>query len=113
MPFGLKNALITFQCLISQTVLRGYINKFCIAYQDDIIIYSENWNDDLLHLRLLLERLEIHNLACAIDKCTFGQSKLMYLGHCVSSEYNEPQEAHVEAILQTTPLQGRRELLIY
>lgn len=40
-PFGLKNAPGTFQNLM-RTVIDSYWGKFCIAYMDDIIIYSEN-----------------------------------------------------------------------
>lgn len=110
MPFGLKNAPITFQCLMSQVVLRGYINKFCIVYLDDIIVYSRTWKEHLYHLALIFERLQLHGLTCVIKKCTFGQTELRYLGHTISSEYNEPQEQHVEAILQATPPQGKRGL---
>ena len=39
MPFGLYNALITFQAFINDT-LREYLNVFYIAYLDDILIYS-------------------------------------------------------------------------
>lgn len=39
MPYGLKGAPNTFQCLMSQEVLTGYLNEFCLVYLDDIIIY--------------------------------------------------------------------------
>ena len=38
MPFGLKGAPGTFQRLMSQEVLTGYLGKFCIVYLDAIII---------------------------------------------------------------------------
>ncbi|KAL7294069.1 hypothetical protein TKK_0012106 [Trichogramma kaykai] len=38
MPFGLKVEGSTFQKLMSQVVLTGYLNKFCIVFLDDIVI---------------------------------------------------------------------------
>lgn len=38
-PFGLKAAPATFQRLINN-ILKVYINKICLVYLDDIIIYS-------------------------------------------------------------------------
>lgn len=39
MPFGLTGAPATFQRFINDT-LRGYLDVFCTAYLDDILIYS-------------------------------------------------------------------------
>ena len=41
MPFGLCNAPSTFQAFIND-VLREYLDVFCSAYLDDILIYSDN-----------------------------------------------------------------------
>lgn len=95
---------------MSQTVLRGYINKFYLIDLDDIIVYSNNWEDHMLHLSLVLERLEIHYLTCSVDKCSFGQTEQRYFGHFVSSDDNVPQEGHIEAVLQAGPPQSKRGL---
>ena len=41
LPFGLTNGLATYQQYIND-VLFNYLNNFCTAYLDDIIIYSKN-----------------------------------------------------------------------
>ncbi len=41
MPYGLTNALATFQCLMEK-VLKGFISLKCLLYLDDII---EKWLD--------------------------------------------------------------------
>lgn len=41
MPFGLCNAPGTFQSFINDSV-REYLDIFCSAYLDDILIYSES-----------------------------------------------------------------------
>ena len=41
MPFGLCNAPGTFQSYINNSV-REYLDVFCTAYLDDVLIYSDN-----------------------------------------------------------------------
>lgn len=56
MPFGLQGAPATFQHLMDQ-VLRG-VGDFAAAYLDDIVIFSETWEDHLTHVRSVLSRLQ-------------------------------------------------------
>lgn len=52
MPFGLKNAPATFQKLMTR-VLAGYLGNFVHVYLDDIIIFSQNPEQHMGHLRLV------------------------------------------------------------
>lgn len=88
MPFGLKNARSTLQRFMSQQVLVGLLEKICLVYLD-IIVYSHNWSEHLHHLTMVLERLSLHGLTCAVDKCHFGITNLDYLGHSVTDHGNE------------------------
>jgi len=42
MPFGLRNALATFEQVMEQ-VLREFISKICLVYLDDLIIFGKNF----------------------------------------------------------------------
>ncbi len=42
MPFGLCNALATFEWLM-ELVLSGLNWKICLIYLDDVIVYGENF----------------------------------------------------------------------
>ena len=48
MPFGLTNAPATFQQLINDTL--GDRRSFCMAYLDDILVYSRSTAEHLRHL---------------------------------------------------------------
>ncbi len=41
MPFGLCNALATFQRFITN-VLQRFVDRTYVVYLDDILVYSEN-----------------------------------------------------------------------
>ena len=110
MPFGLEGAPGTFQRLMSQEVLTGYIGKFCIVYLDDIIIYSRNIEDHLHHLALVLERLHIHHLTASLEKYQFGMERLEYLGHIVTTDGKEANPEYVKAIIEAPTPKTKRQL---
>ena len=56
MPFGLANAPSSFQHYINDT-LRDYLDVFCTAYIDDILIYSNSREGHTAHVKKVLERL--------------------------------------------------------
>ncbi|KAL7291774.1 hypothetical protein TKK_0014559 [Trichogramma kaykai] len=103
MPFGLKGAPGTFQRLMAQEVLTGYLGKFCICYLDDIIIHSKTYEEHLHHLSLVLERLSIHNLTCCPEKLKIGLSQLEYLGSYVTDQGNEAKKDYLRELQKTPP----------
>ena len=59
MPFGLRNAPAPFQRLMDQVLVN--MMDFARAYIDDVVVYSESWEEHLRHLRSVLERFrEVH-----------------------------------------------------
>lgn len=81
-----------------------------IAYLDDIVVYSRDWEEHLLHLALVFERLSIYGLTVAPKKCSFEQTTLPYLDHIISTEGKSAQTGHIEAIKNATPPCTRKEM---
>ena len=50
MPFGLTNGPASFQHYVNDA-LRGYLDLFCTAYLDDILIYSNSLKEHKRHVR--------------------------------------------------------------
>ncbi|SLM41524.1 reverse transcriptase domain protein [Lasallia pustulata] len=71
MPFGLANAPSSFQHYINDT-LRDYLDVFCTAYIDDILIYSNSQEEHAVHVKKVLERLQTASLQVDISKCEFN-----------------------------------------
>ena len=97
MPFGLKGAPATFQRLMDR-VIHGL--NFAAAYLDDLIIFSESWEDHLTHIQMVLERLRHAGLTAKARKCEFGASECVYLGHIVGSGTVRPEEDKTAAVRQ-------------
>ena len=85
MPFGLCNAPGTFQGYINETV-REYLDVFCTAYIDDILVYSETEEEHTEHVLKVLRRLKERNLQLDIDKCEFDAKEVKYLGLIITTD---------------------------
>nr|XP_045090196.1 uncharacterized protein LOC120962006 [Aegilops tauschii subsp. strangulata] len=97
MPFGVTNGPPTFQCLMNSVLAPG-TRKYVIAFLDDILTYSESFDEHLQHLRLVLTTLRQHQLYAKFSKCTFAQSSINYLGHVISAEGVATESDKTEAI---------------
>jgi len=82
MPFGLCNAPSTFQRLID-VALSGLHLEVCLAYLDDIIIFSKTVEDHLERLVRVLGRLRAAKLKLKPSKCSLMQRSISFLGHVV------------------------------
>lgn len=98
MPFGLTNAPATF-CNLMNAFFYEYIDRFVVVYLDDIVVYSNNLDDHLIHLRKVLSRLREHQLYVKMEKCEFAQEEIIFLGHWVSKGQVRMDDRKIRAIL--------------
>ena len=95
MTFGLCNAAQTFQRFINK-VLFGL--DFCVPYFDDVLVASSSEKEHLSHLRIVFERFQKYGISLNPSKCVFGQEKVSFLGHEISSEGVRPLSERVSAV---------------
>lgn len=62
MPFKLKNAPVTLE-KVMDNLLRELYNEFSFVYIDDIIITSGSFQDYLVHLTKVFQRLGEANIS--------------------------------------------------
>lgn len=94
---GVKPACAIFQQAVDQ-VLAGIPNAR--AYFDDILIYSNNKNDHLHTLRLVLTRLKFFNFRANPDKCEFFKPDIHYLGIIINKDGQRPDPEKTRAITE-------------
>ena len=81
-------------------VLWEYLNKFCTAYLDDILIYSSNLKEHKNYVRLILAKLREFEIQVDVDKCEFHVTKTKYLRLIISTKGIKIDLAKIEAIRQ-------------
>ncbi len=79
-------------------------------YLDDLVIFSNDWEEHLSLLRTVFERLERASLTLNLAKCVFGKATVTYLGKQVGHGHVKPVEAKVAAITEFPVPVTRREL---
>jgi hypothetical protein len=85
LPFGLTNGPATYQRYMND-VLFDYLDDFCTAYLDDILIYSDNELEHEHHVKRVLERLRNAGLQVDLKKCEFHVTRTKYLGFIISTD---------------------------
>ena len=110
MPFGLRNAAGTFQRFID-----SHIRDIdcCIAYLDDILIFSKDQTSHKQHLKMVLDRLQTVGLKVNDRKCEFNKRQIEFLGHQVDEHGIRPPESRVQALKNLNPPRDEKELVRY
>lgn len=97
LPFGLSNAPATYQRLMEEC-LGDFNMKICVIYLDDLIIFSDTYEQHLERLHLILQRLKECGIKLSSEKCFFIQRKVKFLGHVVGENGIETDPEKVEKI---------------
>ena len=102
MPFGLCNALPTFQKLMQNCL--GKLNlTYCLIYLDDAIVFSDMPEEYLRRMCVVFDHLCEHGLKLKLSKCEVFKSEINYLAHHVSQKGVLPSKKNLESIAQCPP----------
>jgi hypothetical protein len=85
LPFRLTNAPALFMDLMNR-VFQTYLDKFVVVFIDDILVYSNSFEEHEEHLRQTLQTLRDHQLYAKLSKCEFWLKRVTFLGHVISVE---------------------------
>ena len=110
MPFGLVNAPSSFARMMAD-IFRGI--PFVKCYLDAILVHSENANDHLMHLQVVLKKLEEHGLTAKKKKCFFFQKSVEFLGYKLAHNEIRPIQEKTEAINKMPCPKTKRDAQVF
>ena len=71
------------------------------SYIDDIVIYSDSWEDHIKTLKELFGRLRKARITARPTKCLLGASRMEFLGHQVGGDVITPSRDNLEKVRNT------------
>ncbi|MBW0542919.1 hypothetical protein O181_082634 [Austropuccinia psidii MF-1] len=110
MPFGIKNAATHFQRIMDTIFQEEILEGWMVVNIDNIIIYSETWEDHVKYIDRVLSKCKPINLKNSPKKCNFGQQELLALGHKISGLSLAIDQNRVAAVLQKQVPRNIKEL---
>ena len=112
MPFGLANALATFQAYIN-TSIAGLLNHFVVMYLDNILIYFKNPEEYKEHVQQVLLRLRKYKLYAKLSKYEFSVLKLEFLGFYVKVDKIKPDLKRIYSIVKWLKLKSFHDMQVF
>ena len=97
MPFGLRNAPAAFQRAM-QIILREFPRSKVIVYLDDILIIESSFEKHRELVVKVLNTLIHHGVKIKLEKCSWFQQKVDFLGHEVSTTGVKKDPKYVEKV---------------
>jgi hypothetical protein len=97
--FRLDQCFSILPSLINEA-LRKHLDKICIVYLDNILIYSKNEEEHKNHVKLILDCLAKWNLNIDPDKSEFHTSEVEFLGHIIGKNGIRMDPAKVRSIIE-------------
>ena len=102
MPFGLCNAPATFERLMER-VMTGLQWEILLIYIDDLIVFAKSFDEMLLRLEKVFDRLRSAKLKLKPNKCTLFRKSVSFLGHLVSENGVQTDPAKVDKVKNWSP----------
>ena len=109
MPFGLKNAGVTYQRLMN-IMFVPQIGRNVQVYVDDMLVKSRREEDHLEDLRETFDTLRSYNMKLNPGKCAFGVTAGKFLGFMVSQRGIEANPDKIRAIIEMKPPRNVKEV---
>ena len=110
--FGLLGAPSSFQLLMN-IILQGLTMKTCLAYLDDILVFSPTIDQHIEDLREIFLRFRQHGIKAHPQKTHIGLSKLSYLGYTLSAKGLEVDPGRIQKVKDYPRPTNLKELRSY
>ena len=110
LPFGLKISPAIFQRVLSSIIRKHKLNSFCVNYIDDVLIFSNTFEEHLSHVDKLMGAIQSEGFRLKLLKCSFAQQCVQYLGHTIAQNHVSPINDNLKSIREFKRPKNAREV---
>lgn len=101
LPMGFVMSSDWAQAAMEET-LQDILSKI-ECYMDDILCTDKDWDNHLVHIDTILDRLASSGFTVNPEKCTWAASEVEFLGFQLTPDGPKPQKKRIEPILAMAP----------
>jgi Reverse transcriptase (RNA-dependent DNA polymerase) len=109
MPFRLTNAPAIFQAYINKT-LKDFLDITCVAYLNNICIYSDSIEEYTKYVRKIFDRLKKTELYIKFSKYEFDKKEIAFLKYVIGIHEIRINDAKIKIILDWPILKNFRNI---
>ena len=91
-------------------VLKGLTSKLCSIYIDDIIVWSNTFDE---HFSQIFDRLQAANLKVKPSKYNFAKSDVLFGGHIISGQGVSVNPEKVEVVKSIPLLKNQHDVRVF
>jgi hypothetical protein len=95
---GSRNAAACFQAAMV-AALGDYVNKICVVYMDDVLVFGKTAAEFTQNWKLVLQRLHEHKLKVSAKKTTLYARELKYCGRILTPEGAKFDPQYIDTVL--------------
>lgn len=107
-PFRLKTAGSGMRAL--SNALKDIDNENMSCYIDDILIATKTFEEHILLITKIFQKLIVYNFTLNQSKCIFFQKKISFLGFEISEKGISPEQKGMENIMNFEEPKNKRQL---
>ena len=108
-PFGLCNAQATFQ-RTKDEVVQTVQDTGVEAYVDNLLVFTETFEEHLETLENLFHQVSIANLSLRKDKCEFAKPEIEFLGFIIDGQKVRPTPENIRKVMKFPSPTKRKEV---
>lgn len=91
-------------------IFREGLYTRCVIYVDDILVFGKTREEHDANLQWVLEKCKEWNVKIKLEKCTFAQTAVKYLGFNITGTSISPLKERLEALRSDRPPRSKTEL---
>lgn len=113
MPFGLSNAIASFQGYINKILVKK-LDIFVMVYLNNIMINTKNPGQPHIEaVQWVLEQLQKYSLYTNLEKCQFYKDKVWFFGFIILAQGIKMEEEKIKVVKTWPEPQSVRDIQIF